>query len=504
MNIQEAKEQIKNTIVAYFSKDEEGEYIFPIEKQRPIFMMGPPGIGKTAIMEQIASEMGVGLLSYPMTHHTRQSVLGLSFVTTKEYDGISYNVTEYTMSEIMASIYDFIRDTNVKEGILFLDEINCVEESLQAVMLQFLQSKVLGKYRIPDGWVVVTAGNPPEYNESGRDFDIVTWDRLKRIDIIPDFTPWQNYAYNKSVNQAIISYIEQNVLDFYRVETLTSGKITFVSARAWDDLSQMLLLNEINGIPSDKNLISQYIQNPRVASKFSEFYSRYNEYKQKYPISQILIGQCSTSAFKNAKDSEGEERFAICSILYSALDKIVSTTMHWLTTYKKLKDIHRLFNAFSQKEPSTMRTSLEVLLATSRTNYNLLKQSKSVSREELSAVKSAINLFNEECDYLFALELDNAHSLTHKLITSYLKNDLSDRRREFNNERVVKTISSINNVFMFIEKVFGEEEVFDLIDRLNMNPRIRTFIKEHDVVKYREYTKKLEQYAEQANFKKLS
>ena len=103
--------------------DEFGDYIIPIEKQRPIFLMGAPGIGKTAIMEQVASELGVGLVSYSMTHHTRQSALGLPFIVTKNYGGKEYEVSEYTMSEIIASVYDMIETTGHKEGILFLDEI---------------------------------------------------------------------------------------------------------------------------------------------------------------------------------------------------------------------------------------------------------------------------------------------------------------------------------------------------------------------------------------------
>ena len=63
MNIKEAKEEIKNAMTAYFSKDEFGEYEIPIMRQRPVFLMGPPGIGKTAIMEQIAAELGVGIIS---------------------------------------------------------------------------------------------------------------------------------------------------------------------------------------------------------------------------------------------------------------------------------------------------------------------------------------------------------------------------------------------------------------------------------------------------------
>ena len=63
MNIKEAKQQIENAMRSYFTKDEFGKYIIPVERQRPIFLMGPPGIGKTAIMEQVASDLGVGLVS---------------------------------------------------------------------------------------------------------------------------------------------------------------------------------------------------------------------------------------------------------------------------------------------------------------------------------------------------------------------------------------------------------------------------------------------------------
>ena len=71
MNIKQAKTQIQNAMTAYFTKDPFGNYVIPIEQQRPVFLMGPPGIGKTAIMEQIAAELGVGLVSYSMTHHTQ-------------------------------------------------------------------------------------------------------------------------------------------------------------------------------------------------------------------------------------------------------------------------------------------------------------------------------------------------------------------------------------------------------------------------------------------------
>ena len=126
MNIKEAKEQIKYALIAYFSKNEYGSYKIPLEKQRPIFLIGAPGIGKTAIMEQISQELNVGLVSYSMTHHTRQSALGLPKIQQKVFSGEECEVSKYTMSEIISSIYELIEETGIAEGILFLDEINCV------------------------------------------------------------------------------------------------------------------------------------------------------------------------------------------------------------------------------------------------------------------------------------------------------------------------------------------------------------------------------------------
>ena len=191
MNIAQAKEQICRAMQAYFKKNQYGRFRIPPEAQRPVFLLGPPGIGKTAIMQQVAEELEVCLISYSMTHHTRQSALGLPMIVRKEYDGQEYSISEYTMSEIIASVYEMMEQTGLREGILFLDEVNCVSETLTPVMLQFLQYKTFGRHRLPAGWIVVAAGNPPEYNRSARDFDVVTWDRLKRVDVEPDYAAWK-------------------------------------------------------------------------------------------------------------------------------------------------------------------------------------------------------------------------------------------------------------------------------------------------------------------------
>ena len=318
MNIKEAKNQIHNAIKAYFTRDSFGNYLIPVERQRPVFLMGPPGIGKTAIMEQIASELGVGLVSYSMTHHTRQSALGLPFIEKKVYGGVEYNVSEYTMSEIIASVYDMMEQTGLKEGILFLDEINCVSETLAPAMLQFLQYKIFGRHRVPEGWIVVTAGNPPEYNNSVREFDIVTWDRLKRIDVEADYDVWKEYAYKKGVHASIITYLDIKKSDFYKIETTVDGK-SFVTARGWSDLSDMIKLYEMHDITVDEKLIGQYLQNKKIAKDFAIYYDLFNKYKSDYQVDKILEGKAPAEVKDRAKNAKFDERLALLGLVLDAV-----------------------------------------------------------------------------------------------------------------------------------------------------------------------------------------
>jgi hypothetical protein len=317
MNINEAKEEVKKAVRAYLERDESGQYEIPVERQRPILLMGPPGIGKTAIMEQIAHELGINLVSYTITHHTRQSAIGLPMISEKSYGGRNYSVTEYTMSEIIGAIYDQIERSGVKEGILFLDEINCVSETLAPTMLQFLQYKTFGSHRVPDGFVIVTAGNPPQYNKSVRDFDIVTLDRVRQINIEEDFEAWKDYAYKAGIHGAIMAYLEIKKDNFYSIKTDVDGR-TFVTARGWEDLSRVMKIHEKLGIDIDERLTIQYLQNPEVARDFATYYELYKRYRELYRIPDILQGRFPEDK-KSIRDGSFDEKLSIIGLLTDTL-----------------------------------------------------------------------------------------------------------------------------------------------------------------------------------------
>ena len=290
LNIKEAKQEVIRTVRAYLKKDETGAYEIPPERQRPILLMGPPGIGKTAIMEQVAMELGISLISYTITHHTRQSAIGLPFISRKEYGGEEHAVTEYTMSEIVASVYDQIEASGIREN-----------------------------HRVPEGFIIVTAGNPPQYNKSVRDFDIVTLDRVKRIDIEEDFSVWKEYAYQAGIHGAILSYLEIRKKEFYSVKTQIDGR-QFVTARGWEDLSRIIKVYEEMGFEVDERLCIQYLQDPEIASGFAAYYALFSKYRTLYRIPEILEGTIPEES-TSLREAPFDEKLSILGLMIDSLNQ---------------------------------------------------------------------------------------------------------------------------------------------------------------------------------------
>ena len=318
MNIAQAKEEIKHSVEAYLKKDAKGNYRIPVIRQRPILMMGPPGIGKTQIMEQIAEECGIGLVAYTITHHTRQSAVGLPMIEHMNYEGQQFAVTEYTMSEIIAGIYRLMKETGKKEGILFIDEINCVSETLTPAMLQFLQCKTFGNQPIPAGWIIVAAGNPPEYNKSVREFDLVTLDRVRYLTIEADLEVWMNYAADQHVHGVILSYLKLRPKNFYRIRADVDGQ-RFVTARGWEDLSALLLAYEEIGVKVTEEMIGEYLRDPQIAEDFYAYYELYRKYQDDYSIGEILRGQAQPAVFERLMKAGFDERLSVVNLLLDAL-----------------------------------------------------------------------------------------------------------------------------------------------------------------------------------------
>lgn len=493
MNIKQAKEHIKNSVKIYLKKDEYGEYRIPVVRQRPIFLLGAPGIGKTAIMEQIAQELGIALVSYSMTHHTRQSALGLPFITHKEYKGMEFDISEYTMSEIIASVYEVMEQSGIEEGILFLDEINCVSETLAPSMLQFLQYKVFGRHKVPEGWVIVTAGNPPEYNKSVREFDVVTMDRMKLVEVEADYPTWKEYALKNGVHNAVTTYLDMKKDDFYRVETNVGGK-SYVTARGWEDLSATMLLCEEENIPVDETLVGQYIHNEKIVKEFTAYYELYNKYKKDYKIEEILAGTCSAQVKERARIAKFDERL---SLLGMVLDKLISEMRDNLETADYLTELMKplkLMKATADKalsegkemKPEELTALVEKQASSRRKLVDSMKKAGTLSDEDKRKHRKVIMFLEKGTKQLKLSDITGAEE-GFTLLKKAFDEEVTDMKAEN-----VKIQKRLHNVFDFCEVSFRDgNEMLILVTELTVNSYSARFIGTYGSDDYRRHNEEL-------------
>ena len=482
MNIQEAKNQVKYSVISYLSKDEFGEYKIQVERQRPIFLVGPPGVGKTEIMSQVAEEMDIALVSYSMTHHTRQSAIGLPFIAEHQYGDESYRTTEYTMSEIIASVYDKMEETGKREGILFLDEINCVSETLAPAMLQFLQMKIFGRHRLPEGWVVITAGNPLEYNNSAREFDLATLDRLKRIDVEPELEPWLVYARNNAVHASVLNYLTIKKDDFYSVRLTVDGKL-FVTARGWVDLSEMIYLYEQNDIEVNIELVSQYIQDERIARDFTSYYDLFYRYRREYDIAGILAGTGSEQAALKIADAPFDERITVVRLLSDALSS------DFRREFVRSKVIDEVMNRIKLNKDELLGAKLDVAA-------KILKKTSSEMEKELRESKKAhaVSRMNER---IARKSIQTMRDIMHNVMggigepASIITSEMS----KLNDERnaLAKSVQQrLRNSFAFIEDAFeGDNEMMIFVRTLSEDRYSARFLAKHGSEDYSRWSKSL-------------
>ena len=482
MNIQRAKEEIRRAIRAYLEKDETGEYRIPAIRQRPVLLMGPPGIGKTQVMEQIALEMDLALVSYTITHHTRQSAIGLPFIREKMYGGVSCHVTEYTMSEIIASVYDRMEESGKREGILFIDEINCVSETLAPAMLQFLQGKSFGNRQVPPGWIIVAAGNPAEYNRSVREFDVVTLDRVKLIPVEPDYGIWKTYALEAGVHGSILTYLDIHPDHFYKMETTVDGK-QFVTARGWEDLSEMIYAGERQGQTVDKDVTIQYLRHPLIARDFANYLELYYTYKADYGVDDILRGQIRPQMLNRLKFAPFDERLQVVGLLNARLGEEFRSvwaldryTEHLMTDVKAILDRCGENDDAAAEETRAMmereRAEADSRISAGQ-NRRDVRSLYAKLTETLSSMAAAARSAGP----------GEARSTLRKLFETE-----SDRLEE----RTGAAGEKLEAAFDFMEQAFGEsQEMVVFMTGLQVDPRAVWFLQVYQCDRFYMYNKSL-------------
>lgn len=285
-NIKNAKQATKDAIKGYLYKDAENQYVMKERNRLPIYLEGAPGIGKTEIVEQLCEEMGLGFVSFSMVHHTRNSLLGLP-VIQELANGERY--TTYTRSEVIAKVMEQVEDGK-KEGVLLLDEFPCMSETIMPAMLAFLQTKNIGQHKLPEGWIIVLCGNPPEYNKAARKFDSAVLDRIRKISIAFDVGSFLEYGRKIGLNQLIFDYLELHPFHTYRCME-NGGEKELVTCRGWENLSHAYTLYEELGQNIDLEMVMQFVKSEEIAMSFLRYEKQCKIGMTIEEMDEVLLGK---------------------------------------------------------------------------------------------------------------------------------------------------------------------------------------------------------------------
>ena len=249
--------------------------------------------------------------------------------------------------------------TDKHEGILFLDEFNCASESLRPIMLQLLQDKAFGPHLIPDGWMLVLAGNPSEYNRSATDLDAVTADRMRVMHIQPDYSAWRDYMLRRKVHPVVLSYLDNHKEHFYVYRRDEDGT-ALTTARSWEDLSVMMGELEAAGETLDFPLVTQYIQAADVSRGFFSYYGQYAAIVASGLIEQVL--DCEPGAVAAMKKMSFERAWSMVSALLQHVQSDAEEALELDTT---TACVHRVLRELKQalSENDTLEVDQTLLKA---------------------------------------------------------------------------------------------------------------------------------------------
>lgn len=193
--------------------------------RRAPFIWGPPGVGKSSVVRQLADLSQLALKDIRVLLHDPVDFKGLPHLS----DG-----------QTKWAIPDFLPREG--SGILFLDELNAAPVLVQAACYQLILDRKLGDYMLPDGWAVVAAGNRESDRSVATRMPTALRNRFVHLDFEVDRIEWKEWAFTNSIRDEVICFID------FREELLHQfdrDANAFPSPRSWEFVSDIL-----NGNPS--------------------------------------------------------------------------------------------------------------------------------------------------------------------------------------------------------------------------------------------------------------
>jgi hypothetical protein len=210
--------------------DLRAEINYAFKRKRPVFIWGPPGVGKSDIIGSITQEINGFLIDLRLALMEPTDLRGIPF-----YNALTGKMEWATPSDLpdeeLASQFEHI--------VLFLDEMNQAPQSVQAAAYQLILNRRLGSYKLPDNVLIVAAGNRESDRGVSYRMPSPLANRFVHLEITVDFEDWQMWALQNKIHPDVVGYLTSNKMDLFNFVPASASR-AFATPRSWTFVSELL------------------------------------------------------------------------------------------------------------------------------------------------------------------------------------------------------------------------------------------------------------------------
>jgi hypothetical protein len=261
------------------------------------------------------------------------------------------------------------------------------------------------------------------------------------------------------------------------METTGKGR-SYITARGWEDVSEIINLYEEEGIPFNENVAKQYLQNENVVKEFCAYYDLYQKYKNDYRVDDILDGDIPETAVSRAQKAQFDERLSLLGML---LDKVQNEMRDIVMTSDYLTELMAPLRSMKSAEaPADILSKL----ITGRENIiRNQEKANSLSREDKLKHKRILRFLNEAGKEINLLE-DTSPAAVFDCVKSKFDGEVADMK-----ENVTQTGRKLHNLFHFANSAFEDgNEMLILVTELTINKFSSRYIAMFGCEDYHRYT----------------
>lgn len=254
----------------YLNINELKDFLLCVAPLRPVFVWGPPGIGKSSVINQFSEELGLECVPLLGSQLAPEDLIGIP--------QIQGNVSRFVPPSMI------VRE---KEFCLFIDELNVASAEVQKSFYSLILEKRVGEYYLPKGSIVIGAGNRSADSALVRQMPSTLINRLINVHLKVDSRIWLEWAKNENLHHLVIEYIQTRP-SHLSTEIAPTDESAFSTPRAWHYVSDGLKALEKN---SNNKLLDALLYGSLTDHHATQFKSFIKQINYKYAIPKLLNGE---------------------------------------------------------------------------------------------------------------------------------------------------------------------------------------------------------------------